>query len=86
MLWQPPQSPDTNVLDLAAFHGLETRVDKINRNRRSVNGLLKCVQKAWTDMEPDILRRAFASRARVMRKIVEVGGDNGFKIPRALSE
>ena len=74
VLRQPPQSPDTNVLDLAVFPSLSRRVDKLNRNRLSVDGLMKCVNKAWRDMPADVLRGAFASRKRVLAKIIEFRG------------
>ena len=58
-------------------------MDKLNRNRLSVDGLMKCVNKAWRDMPADVLRGAFASRKRVLAKIIEFRGGNGFATPHA---
>ena len=78
---QPARSPDTNICDLAFFRALFKHVKKLRRLDRSAfdkEQLVADVEQAWADFDSETITTMFDYKSHVMRKIVEVGGDNNY--------
>ena len=78
---QPARSPDTNICDLAFFRALFKHVKKLRRRDRSAfdkEQLVADVVQAWADFDSATITKMFDYKSHVMRKIVEVGGDNNY--------
>lgn len=82
---QPAQSPDTNVLDLAVFHHLQTAVDRQKRFREDwgVEALVEEVRSAFHRMDAGILQSAYLSKTNVLGEIIKCAGDNTFVVPHS---
>ena len=85
LLPQPPQSPDLNVLDLAVFPSLSSRVGKAQRTCGAYDKqtLWENVKREARTLAGDVLTRAFDTKQRVIKAVIEDGGDNSFPIPRS---
>lgn len=80
---QPPQSPDTNVLDLGVFNHLQTKVDKSKREAAvwDLDTLVEAVKSAFRGMESSVLESLYDTKTRVLGEIIRCGGDNDFVVP-----
>lgn len=74
--YQPPESPDTNVNDLAFFPHMSSCVRKYQRSSGlyDLDALLKSVEEAWEICYDDKITSAFTMKTLVAKKIVEVKG------------
>ena len=82
VICQPAQSPDTNANDLGFFNSLQTRVEK-RRGAGSafdVEGLVERINSAWDEYPPELLKKIFATKTEVLKKIIGSQGDNQFKL------
>ena len=77
---QPPNSPDTNVLDLGFFVSLQADVWKLKR-ANTIDGLIANVKTAWQGYDPHKLNRTFLTHACCLDQIIKYHGDNNYKIP-----
>ena len=81
---QPPQSPDTNVLDLGIWNSLQS----IQRKLPLVNAssleyqLVKDVQKAWMELTLTTVNSCFITLKNILQEIRENKDGNQFKTPR----
>ena len=81
--FQPPKSPDTNVLDLAVFPSLSKRVAKKNKyeSLSDLDALWRNIQKAIQEYPADTLESAFDTKVEVLREIRVAKGANDYKLP-----
>ena len=81
---QPPQSPETNVLDLCVFSSWARRNHKLQRHARAGDkwALWANMQRSWAEYPPEKIERAFQNRKLALQKIIELKGGNRFQIPR----
>jgi hypothetical protein len=75
--WQPPRSPELNVLDLGLWMSLQSAVEKKQRDqRRTQDALALSVQEAWRDLPVASINKVFSRIPVVCQLIVVEGGDN----------
>ena len=74
---QAAQAPETNPLDLGVWNALQSRVDKLQRNRTVTNkAIALSVQQAWDDLPEDLITRVMNRLTQVHQLIVEDQGGN----------
>ena len=84
---QPPRSPDLNPDDLYVWQVLAPAVNRqmwtVYRNEKHTHEmLLECINHAWeNDLTPAKIECAFRLMKPVMKKVIECGGGNNFRIP-----
>ncbi|KAH9101901.1 hypothetical protein AeMF1_021417 [Aphanomyces euteiches] len=81
MMNQPPQSPDLNVLDLGFFNSIQALQQQMEC--RTIEDLMDAVCSTFRQLSAETLNRTFMTLQRVMGMIIEVKGDNRYKIPRS---
>ncbi len=81
--FQPGQSPDTNILDLAVFPSLHKRLGSTQKRARpkDLEQLWQNVAKQVTEFPSDVLERAWQLKGQVLSEIIKHKGDNDFPIP-----
>lgn len=80
--FQPPSSPDLNVLDLAVFNAVQARQRKTVT--RSLRELIDAVSAAYWGLPPSTLNAAFLTLQCVMNACIEDGGGNHFPLTHML--
>ncbi|XP_042012579.1 uncharacterized protein LOC121761058 [Salvia splendens] len=79
LISQPPNSPNTNVLDLGYFRAIQSlQDDKIATN---VDDLLRNVFTSFEELSPQTLNRVFTTLQSCFTAILEVHGKKDYKIP-----
>ena len=82
--FQPPDSPDLNVLDLGFFEKFWTKTNRIlrkNHKMASLDEIWEAAKSAWdsiTSLEIEILFQTWRAR---MRQVIECEGRNDMDIP-----
>lgn len=79
LLNQPPNSPDTNNLDLGFFNSIQSLQDQTTIN--TVDELIEEVKRAFETQTADTLARVWMTYHAVLEQILLAKGDNGFKLP-----
>ncbi|VFQ76577.1 unnamed protein product [Cuscuta campestris] len=77
--FQPPNSPDLNVLDLGFFRSIDTLQDQAAP--RSLANLVLAITTAFEELSHDTLNRVFLTLQGVMGEVLNNKGGNQFKIP-----
>ncbi len=79
--FQPPCSPDCNILDLAGFKMIASKVKKFGPYR-DIKALMKKIKHVWeNEVSVEVLSRAFVTLQALLREIILHLGDNNFHIP-----
>ncbi|CAN0327201.1 unnamed protein product, partial [Ascophyllum nodosum] len=78
LLNQPPNSPDTNILDLGFFNSIQSLQDRTTLN--TVDELIEEVKRVFTAQESEALGRVWTTYQSVLEKIMLAKGDNDFKM------
>ncbi|CAN0057340.1 unnamed protein product, partial [Scytosiphon promiscuus] len=81
---QPPNSPDTNILDLGFFNSIQSLQDRTEP--RTVDQLISAVKDAWQAVTPVVLNRVWLSLQACLQETMLAGGDNDYKIPHLHKE
>eukprot|EP00903_Cladosiphon_okamuranus_P012249 g11487.t1 len=76
---QPPNSPDTNILDLGFFASIQSLQDRTRA--RTIDDLLREVEVAWAATDTAKLGKVWTSLQACMEQILLCGGDNTYKVP-----
>lgn len=76
---QPPNSPDTNVLDLGFFNAIQSLQHQVPS--RSIDDLIAATKNAFVELSETKLNFVFLSLQQCMKAIIESEGSNGYKIP-----
>ncbi|XP_042027099.1 uncharacterized protein LOC121774260 [Salvia splendens] len=79
LISQPPNSPDTNVLDLGYFRAIQLLQD--DKQATSVDDLLRNVFTSFEELSPQTLNRVFITLQSCLTAILEMHGKNDYKIP-----
>ncbi len=87
-LTQSAKSPDLNALDLGAWNSLASGVPAIkaemNASKKMSTRIIEEVQARWRDWDAVTrLENIFATKARIMKAVLENGGRIDYKIPRS---
>ncbi|CAM9375651.1 unnamed protein product [Laminaria digitata] len=75
---QPPNSPDTNILDLGFFN--QSLQDRTTLN--TVDELIEEVGRVFAAQDAAVLGRVWTTYQAVLEQIMLAKGDNTFKLPR----
>jgi len=81
LVCQPPNSPETNVLDLGFFRALQS--NQVKRGARTVDDIIKNVNDAWAAVPHTTLLNNWKTLQLIMLEIIVCGGNNTFKLPHA---
>ena len=76
---QPPNSPDTNVLDLGYFSAIQSLQYK--KRTDTVSQLVKAVQDSFVELDPKTLNKVFLTHQQVLERIILCDGGNNYKLP-----
>ena len=76
--YQPPNSPDFNVLDLGFFNSIQSL--QYQEAPTSIDEFIKCVFKAFDAVEHDKLNKRFLSYQCALESCMNVGGSNKYKL------
>eukprot|EP00903_Cladosiphon_okamuranus_P012797 g11961.t1 len=76
---QPPNSPDTNILDLGFFASIQSLQDRCKP--RTIDDLVGEVRTAWEKASPDKLGKVWTSLQACLEQTLLCGGDNTYKVP-----
>ncbi|XP_042067380.1 uncharacterized protein LOC121810697 [Salvia splendens] len=78
LISQPPNSPDTNVLDLGYFRAIQSLQD--DKMATSVDDLFRNVFTSFEELSPQTLNRVFITLQSCLTAILQVQGKNDYKI------
>ena len=76
---QPPNSPDTNILDLGFFNSIQSLQDRTTL--RTVDELIAEIRRAFEEQSSATLGRVWTTYQAVLQEIMLAKGDNTFKLP-----
>ena len=79
LLNQPPNNPDTNILDLGFFNSIQSLQDRTTLN--TVDELIEEVKRVFDEQEPAALAKVWTTYQAVLERIMLAKGDNTFKLP-----
>ena len=79
LCYQPPNSPDMNVLDLGFFRA----IDSLQHREASttIDELVSAVEKAYWEFPVEELNNVFLTLQTCMLEVMKVSGANNYKIP-----
>ncbi|ETV88280.1 hypothetical protein H257_01572 [Aphanomyces astaci] len=81
---QPPNSRDTNILDLGFFAGIQSLQHQ--KSARSIDELVAHVADAFVEYPFEHLDRTFLTLQSCLIETMKVNGDNTYKIPHMAKE
>ena len=76
---QPPNSPDTNVLDLGFFNSIQALQHQCPS--RTIDDLIAATEKAFADLQETKLNYVFLTLQQCLKSVMETEGSNDYKIP-----
>jgi hypothetical protein len=79
LYYQPPNSPDTNVLDLCFFNAIQSLQHTAAPTNK--DELVEAVDSAFSRLSATKLNYSFLTLQGCMNEILECHGDNSYKIP-----
>ena len=74
LIYQPPQSPDTNPLDEGIFKSLADSVEL--RNPKNRDELVHAVFESWCELSPNLIRKTVNFQLHIRKCIVNQKGGN----------
>ena len=77
--FQPPNSPDTNVLDLGFFRSVQSL--QIKERATTIDEIVAATEAAWHKIKYETLLNNFRTYKLVLVEILRHNGDNNFKPP-----
>lgn len=77
--FQPPNSPDFNILDLAMFRAMQSLQQM--HQCKNIEELIDVVKKCWSDFPLDTLKKVWTSLQLVLDASLKAGGVNDYKLP-----
>lgn len=79
LCFQPPNSPDLNVLDLGFFRAIQTLQHE--QAPKSIDELVAAVEKSFVELHHDKLNKIFLTLQLNMIEIMKKAGGNNYKQP-----
>lgn len=79
LLWQAPRSPDSNLLDLGIWCGLQSCVEKMHRKKTksAANALARTIEAAWHSYDSfESFKNVYERWQKVLRLTINSNGDN----------
>ncbi|KAG3018561.1 hypothetical protein PC123_g20441 [Phytophthora cactorum] len=80
MEFQPPKSPDMNILDLGIFNAIQSV--QYRQPTYKIDALIEIVMAAFNMGPSRTLDKCFLTLQKVMECIIRHAGDNDFRLPR----
>ncbi|ETK85759.1 hypothetical protein L915_09537 [Phytophthora nicotianae] len=77
LVFQPPNSPDLNVLDLGLFTEIQSRQEQ--HLTRDFDELMAVVEAAYWELPPPTINATILRLQTTMNKCIEEKGGNDFK-------
>jgi hypothetical protein len=77
--FQPPNSPDLNILDLAQFRAMQSLQQQ--HQTKNIDELIAVVQQCWNEFPLETSKKVWTSLQMVMNAIIAAGGRNSYKLP-----
>ena len=77
-IFQPPNSPDLNILDLGFFNSIQSI--QYQQSPKNIDELIEVVQKAFQDVTTTSTDNVFLSLQMAMESIMNCGGKNNYKL------
>ncbi|KAF7147220.1 hypothetical protein RHSIM_Rhsim03G0157600 [Rhododendron simsii] len=77
--FQPPNSPDLNVLDLGFFRAIQSL--QYQKAPKNIDELVSVVVSAFEELSPQTLDNVFLTLQACMIEIMKVNGGIGYKVP-----
>ena len=84
LMFQPPNSPDFNVLDLGFFNSIQALQQM--ESARTVDELILAVENALAMLSVEALNDAFLSLQMAMESTLKVGGGNDYKLAHMVKD
>ena len=81
LVFQPPNSPDLNVLDLGFFNAIQTL--QYQANPKNIDELIEAVATSFNKLELQKLDNIFLTLQKVMECVILAKGSNNFAIPHS---
>lgn len=81
IVFQPPNSPDTNVLDLGIFRHLQRITYHLDAPSRNLADIISAVEQAWEMSDAITREKVFVTLQGVLLLILQLNGRNDFDIP-----
>ncbi|XP_042027182.1 uncharacterized protein LOC121774357 [Salvia splendens] len=79
LICQPPNSPDTNILDLRFFRAIQSLQHE--KPCKTVDELVGNVCSSFAELSPQTLNGVFLSLQACLTEILQCRGGNGYKVP-----
>ena len=77
--FQPPNSPDFNILDLAMFRAMQSL--QWQHQMRNIDELVQVVKQCWADFPLITSQKVWTSLQLVYDACLKAGGTNNYKLP-----
>jgi hypothetical protein len=77
--YQPPNSPDLNILDLGFFRAIQA-IHYVNSPRTTAE-LIASVKNSYSEYDSTKLNHCFLSLQSCMNEIIELAGGNRYRLP-----
>ena len=84
MVFQPPDSPDLNIMDLGMFNNLWTKIHKILKDSKmipSVDDVWEAAKVAWESITPVDIEILFQTLHLRMEQVIQSNGRNDMPLP-----
>jgi hypothetical protein len=79
LIFQPPNSPDLNILDLVFFAALQSIFQKLFPG--SLDDIVKKVLQAYKEYPAERSNRIFLTLQSCMREVLKIKGSQHYKVP-----
>ena len=77
VIWQVPNSPETNLLDLGVWRTIQSLVEKVHRQKvMQADVLSESVEEAWATFDSIKMAKVATCWAKVLRLIIKGNGAN----------
>jgi hypothetical protein len=78
---QPPNSPDTNIKDLALFRAMQSL--QYTKPSKNIDELIANATQAFLEYPLDFCKKVWTTAQMVMNEIIRCEGGNTYKLPHA---
>ena len=84
LVYQPPNSPDLNVLDLGYFNSIQSLQEE--EAPTDIDQLVELVEQSYTNLNHHKMNNIFLTLQKVMEAVILCNGSNNYKLPHISKE
>ena len=84
LVYQPPNSPDLNVLDLGYFNSIQSLQEE--EAPTNIDELVEVVENSYAKFNTRKLNNVFLTLQKVMEAVILCNGSNSYKLPHISKE